>query len=334
MIHDEFNEHAGFDRTYEQIINSWYIRELSKQLTDYLKHCSKCQVNRIRKHKSYDSLQSILSSFIFFYTLTIDFVLILSTFHTDMNNVMTITNKFKKRVIIVPDKNIWIAIIWVKALFDRFNLTNWDFFKIIISNKNRKFLSDLWSTLFSQLNVKLLYSTVYHSQIDDASKRTNQIIEIALRYHIQIFNDCKDWSTIVEIMQRTINNDIFSTNKSFNEICYEFTSINSSNLLKTCNATMKSSSSTKLEIIDSIAMTQISSKKLYDQKHQSLILKIEDWVLLRFYKDYQILSSITLSLKLFQQYVNSFEILEKIGNLAYRLKISEHWKIWFVISIA
>ena len=278
-------------------------------------------------------MQSILSSFISFYILTIDFVLVLSTFHTNMNNVMTITNKFNKRIIIVFDKNIWIAVIWVKALFDRLDLTNWSLFKIIISNKDRKFLSDLWSTLFTQLNVKLLYSTVYHSQIDDASKRTNQIIEIVLRYHIQALNDCRDWSTIVEIMQRTINNSTSFTDKLFNEICYKFTSINSTNLLKIFNSIVKSSL-TKLEIVNNIAMTQISSKKLYDQKHQSLTLNVEDWTLLCLYKDYQILSSITLSLKLSQQYVNSFEIFEKIESLTYRLKISEHWKIWFVISIA
>ena len=133
-------------------------------------------------------------------------------------------------------------------------------------------------------------------------------------------------------MQRTINNSTSSTDKSFNEICYEFTSINSTNLLR-FNSIIKSSS-TRLEIIDSIAMTQISSKRLYDQKHQSLILKVEDWALLRLHKNYQIFSSITLNLKLSQQYVNSFEIIEKIENLAYRLKISKHWRIWFVISIA
>ena len=333
ITHDEFNEHVEFDRTYERITNVWYIRELSKQLIDYLKHCFKCQVNRIRRHKFYDSLQSILSSFISFHILTIDFVLVLSTFHTDMNNVMTITNKFNKRVIIVFDKNTWIAATWVKAFFNTFDLTDWNLFKIIISNRNQKFLSDLWSILFSQLDVKLLYSTVYHSQIDDTSKRTNQIIEIALRYHIQALNDCRNWSTIVEIMQQTINNSTSSIDKSFNEICYEFTSINSTNLLRIFISIVKSSS-TKLEIVDSIAMTQISSKKLYDQKHQSLTLNVENWALLRLHKDYQILSSIMLSFKLSQQYVNFFEIIEKIENLTYRLKISKHWKIWPVISIA
>ena len=124
MTHDEFNEHVEFDRTYERITNAWYIRELSKQFTDYLKHCSKCQVYRTRRHKFYNSLQSILSSFIFFHTFIIDFVLVLSIFHIDMNNVMTITDKFNKRIIIVLDKDIWIVVIWIKAFLDKFDLTN------------------------------------------------------------------------------------------------------------------------------------------------------------------------------------------------------------------
>ena len=176
MTYDEFNEHVEFDRTYERIINAWYIPELSRQLTDYLKHCFKCQINRIRRHKSYNSLQSILSSFISFHIFTIDFVLVLSISHTDINNVMTITDKFSKKVIIVLNKDIWIVAIWIKALLERLDLTNWDLFKVIISNRDRKFFSNLWSILFSQLDVKLLYSIVYHSQTNDASKRTNQII--------------------------------------------------------------------------------------------------------------------------------------------------------------
>ncbi len=31
----------------------------------------------------------------------------------------------------------------------------------------------------------MLYSTIYHSQTNDANERTNQTLEIALRYYIQ-----------------------------------------------------------------------------------------------------------------------------------------------------
>ena len=38
--------------------------------------------------------------------------------------------------------------------------------------------------MFIRLEVKLLYSAAYHSQTNDLSKRTNQIVEIALRFLI------------------------------------------------------------------------------------------------------------------------------------------------------
>lgn len=44
---------------------------------------------------------------------------------------------------------------------------------MIISDRDPKFLSDLWASLFKLLGVKLLYSTAYHPQTDGASERTN-----------------------------------------------------------------------------------------------------------------------------------------------------------------
>ena len=182
IVHDEFNEHTDFDHTYDRLICSWYIRSLFKEFRNYLKHCSKCQINKIRRHKSYENLQWIFFSSILFHTLIIDFVLILSCFHKNMNSIMSITDKFSKKIIIISNKNTWTASMWVKALLDKLDITDWELFKIMISDRNRKFLFDLWSTLFQRLSVKLLYSTIYHSQTNNVSKRTNQTIEIALRY--------------------------------------------------------------------------------------------------------------------------------------------------------
>ena len=183
MIHD-VNDHFDFDRTYKQIIFVWYIRDLIRHLKNYLKHCSKCQINQIRRHKSYDNFQSILSSSTLFHIITIDFVLTISFSHIELNNVMSITCKYSKRITIVLDKNIWSAKNWTKALLKRLNIADWEFPKIIISNRDRKFLSELWTKIFTRLDTKLLYSTTYHSQTDDSSERINQTLEIALKYHI------------------------------------------------------------------------------------------------------------------------------------------------------
>lgn len=171
MIYDD--SHVEFDRISDRIINSYYIRDFFKHLTDYLKHCFQCRVNRIRGHKFYDNLQFVLSSSIFFHSIIIDFVLILSKFHIDMNNIKSIIDKLSKRITIISSKNIYNATLWVKALLNRLNLIDWNFSKIIISNKNRKFLLKLWSVFFLQFDGKLLYFTIYHSQIYNSFKRIN-----------------------------------------------------------------------------------------------------------------------------------------------------------------
>lgn len=198
LTHDD--SHIEFDRTYNKIVNLWYIREFSKHLTSYLKHCFQCRINRTRRYKSYKNLQFILSSSISFHFITIDFVLKISESHIDINNIMFVTNKFNKRIIIISNKNTWIATLWIEALLKKLNVIDWNFSKIIISNRNRKFLSKLWFTLFVKFDVKLLYFTTYYSQIDESFEQINQTLKIVFRYHIQALTNYRDWSSIVEIM--------------------------------------------------------------------------------------------------------------------------------------
>lgn len=46
--------------------------------------------------------------------------------------------------------------------------------------------------------------------------------------------------------------------------------------------------------------------------------------MLKLYKGYSILFSIDVTKKLTQQYAGPFQIVEKVGQLAYKLKVSSH----------
>ncbi len=97
---------------------------------------------------------------------------------------MTVTDKFGKRLTYIPGKSIWDAKEWAIALLDRLDIGDWGISKVLLSDRDPKFLSDLWKALFEKLGVKLLYFTAYHSQIDGSSERTNQTAEIALRFYM------------------------------------------------------------------------------------------------------------------------------------------------------
>ena len=134
-------------------------------------------------------------------------------------------------------------------------------------------------------------------------------------------------------MQRTIKNDLTSTENSSNETCYEFTSLKNIDLFTTKSKNLNVIA-IQITVSDSIAMKQITFKNIYAQKHKAINLKIKNWALLQLHKGYRISLVIVLNFKLLQQYVESFEIVEKIDNLTYKLNISFHWNIWSEIFIA
>ena len=157
-------------------------------------------------------------------------------------------------------------------------------------------------------------------------------MKIALRFHIQVLENSKDWVKIFDALQRKLNNSRNSTSKSSNEICYEFTSLRSSDLIKIDIEI--SAQTTKMQISDAIALTQSLFKHTYDKNHKLLQMKMRDWVLLRLHKDYDVVSTVVLKFKLSSQYAESFRITEKIDNLVYKLDISINWRVHSIFSIA
>jgi putative transposase len=168
------NYYSEFVKCFDIVSSSWYIHELFKHLREYLRHCSQCQIFQIRRHKSYESLQSILMSKISFHILTMNFVLALSISHSNkFDSAMFITCKFFKRVTIILDKTIWKVKDWVLKLLNQLKIMNWELLKTIISNRDVKFLSKLWNTWFNKLDVRFLYFIVYHSQSNDRFEQSN-----------------------------------------------------------------------------------------------------------------------------------------------------------------
>src|SRR5204862_8229555 len=85
-------------------LNELFIYKIIKQLKQYIDHCSDCQINHSKQHHFYESLQSILFSFISFHIITMNFILRLSK--DKFNTLIIIVNKFIKHVTLISDKLI------------------------------------------------------------------------------------------------------------------------------------------------------------------------------------------------------------------------------------
>ena len=172
LTHD-FIDHPEYAWTHKWLIDSLYLSDLSKHLHQYIQHCSQCQLMQTSKHSLYELMQSILTSLQSFHILTIDFILVLSILSDRYDTVMSVTDKFSKIIMFIPEWKIFTVKNWVTHLMNCLALLNWDLSWTLLSDQDHKFMTALWKELFCQLHVDLLFLTAYHSQTDDSSEITN-----------------------------------------------------------------------------------------------------------------------------------------------------------------
>ena len=92
---------------HKKLTDALYIYDLFKNLHEYLQHCLQCQLNQTPCHKPYEALQSILAPLRPFYTLTIDFILVLSVIKAPetYETIMSVTDKFSKAVTLISERD-------------------------------------------------------------------------------------------------------------------------------------------------------------------------------------------------------------------------------------
>ena len=104
LTHDQIH-HEKFQRTYNCLCHSIYIRCMIKHLKQYIKHCLKCQLNQIKKYRFYEKFNSIINLFISFHIVVMNFIIKLS-FNKECNVFLIIICKFIKKNFLIFDYNI------------------------------------------------------------------------------------------------------------------------------------------------------------------------------------------------------------------------------------
>ena len=344
LAHDK-NTHAGHHRAYAKIVETLFIPRLSRKLALYIKHCPQCQLNQTKRHKEYGELMPISTPSFPFHTIAMDFILALPECE-GFNCLLTVTDKFSRKHLLIKGKITWDAKDWAKAVLDMLQICDWGVPQGVISDRDPKFMSDFWRALFARLGTDLLTSTAYHAQTDGLSERTNQTVEIALRYLISENPDTL-WTHALPALQMSLNNSVnATTGRVPNEIVYGFRvkEVISTMMEDKLRQRMKGRNEKEVEKAisldrfifqkeaqDATAHANIKAKILYDSRHQPLVLKPGQKAFLKLNKGYRLKEK--GNRKLMNQRSGSFEVIRKVGRLAYELKLPEEWRVHPVISV-
>jgi len=331
IAHDH-HHHQGVDRCHDRLRASVYIHHMLRRLRMYIDHCWPCKRNQTTRHPPYGELQPIQTEFLPFHTVTMDWIVALPEVPEDA--LLTTTCKATKRVALTPGFTTWTAQEWAAAWLTTLEIRDWSYPLQIISDRDPKFTSDFFTAMAKALHIKMCTTTAYHPQADGQSERTNQTVEIALRYNVTSHPDGK-WTDCLPHLQATLNNSRNqTTGYTPNELLRGFNSnLDSLHALEDLPPAdyEKLRGRLRAEAQDAVAWANAGMKARYDSKHKPLSFKEGDQVMLRLHHGYKILGH--ENRKLSHQREGPFRVKRKAGNLAYELELPPNYKIHPVVSV-
>ena len=353
LSHDA-QSHQGFLKTFLSLRRFAYWPGLSKSIVSYIYHCVPCQKNKPRRHKAFGNLRPIESPGIPFHTLHIDLITDLPEVlfrGVKVDSIMTATCRFSKARRFMPGRKDWTASRWAQAFDEGVTNNGWGYPAVLVTDRDKRFLGLFWKTLMTRAGTRNISTTAYHPAGDGLAERTNQELEIALRFNVDLNQE--DWPDHLQIIQSQFNNSHSEPiGRTPNEVLYGFNVRTALELSLTPNAnislggvrTVGTSAEAAIhyaelreahrkEAIDAIKVSQKAMMRSHGKRHQK-----PDWssgyAYINLNKHGFRLPSAN-KVKLTQQRVGPFEILGTYGRgNALRLKLPPTFRIHDVISIA
>jgi hypothetical protein len=216
MAHDRHN-HAGFERTYQRLRGTYFIKGASAIVRDYINHCPSCLINKPTNYTPTGRLIPISAPTAPWELVTMDFVVKLppcrprsglwsqlkGEVKPRYDSFLTVTDKLTKFVMLIPGCEAWSAEQWAQAYFDKI-FPIFGVPRAMISDRGSVFVSLFWTTIFGLMHTDCIATIAYNPRADGQSERTNQVVEIALQHLVNEHQD--DWVDHLGAVQLEMNN--------------------------------------------------------------------------------------------------------------------------------
>ncbi|KGQ08839.1 Transposon Ty3-I Gag-Pol polyprotein [Beauveria bassiana D1-5] len=323
--------HQGFDKL-KPILDQYCIHHGAKKLRDFLRSCTKCQEYHKRTHAPYGNLQPLLPAPTPYYYISIDFIMALPPSTQGHTNILVAVCKYSKSVLTAPLANSADAAQVAKVLLDALFSNNWGIPRIMLSDRDPKFMAVLWQNVWKRMGTKLIHTTAYHPQTDGQTERVIQTISSAIRIYIASMSDPAEWEAALPRLTFQINNaPSASTGHTPNEVVKGFNPLDISDHLISTIPTKPDFASARIQAHDALAIAAVTMKNHYDRRHTTRFFHEGDMVYLRLHKGYS--ASGDLGRKFGRQYAGPYKIGQRVGRAAYRLELPADSRIWPVVSV-
>jgi len=220
--------HFGVRKTLDVLTEHFFWPHMRRDVERVCGKCITCKQakSRVLSHGLYTPLPIPSEPWV---DLSMDFVLGLPRSKRGKDSVFVVVDRFSKMAHFIPchksDDANNIADLFFKEIVRLHGMP-----KTIVSDRDAKFLSYFWKTLWGKLGTKLLFSTTCHPQTDGQTEVVNRTLSTLLRAIIQ--KNLKNWEECLPHVEFAYNRSVHSaTNHSPFEVVYGFNPLTPLDLL-------------------------------------------------------------------------------------------------------
>eukprot|EP00253_Pinus_taeda_P015383 PITA_15383 len=309
---------------------------MKRDVTVYLARCIECQQVKAEHQYPAGLLQPLPIPEWKWEIITIGFITGLPKSKRNNDSITVVVDKLSKSAHFISVQSTYhaaqIANIFMQSIFKLHGLP-----KTMIFDRDVKFTSAFWRTLFEGLGTQLNFSIAYHPQTDGQTEQVNQVVEDMLRsYVIQRSTRLEEYLHLVEFAYN--NGYHASLQMSPFKVLYrrKFRTPSSwggpEDRLMLGPEMLKEMEEMVKRVRDNLKVAQDRQKKFADRKRNFKEYQIGEHVYVRIRAKKSTLQWSSCA-KLEPRFCGPFQILARVGPVAYQLTLPNHIRVHNVFHV-
>lgn len=196
--------HFGRNKTIEEVERPFFWSSLKRDVAKLVSQCRTCQLAKHKKQNTglYTPLPVPTCPW---QDVSMDFVLGLPRTTKKHDSIFVVVDRFSKMAHFIPCTKTTDASRVAKLYFDEIVKLH-GLPQTIVSDRDVRFTSYFWKTLWHMVGTKLKFSTAYHPQTDGQTEVVNRSLGNLLRCLVSDHN--RNWDLILPTAQFAYNSSI------------------------------------------------------------------------------------------------------------------------------
>lgn len=195
--------HLGFDKTYELMHRMFYWPRMDKSVRNFVSTCDVCQRIKDSTTAPTGLLQPLPVPTTRFEQVSLDLITQLPKTKLGHDAIVVFVDRLSKLAYFCPTtSNVdapGVASLFFGTVWRHHGLP-----RVLVSDRDPRFISKFWQSLFKLCGTNFNISTAYHPETDGQTERTNRTLEQMLRAYV--CHKQNDWDRVLYAVEFAYNN--------------------------------------------------------------------------------------------------------------------------------